>query len=280
MRGKCRQLVAVVICALGVAVFSKVSEAYIFNTINFLGTDRLHDAESEYRLLELATDIVEARQISTHVSMSVKGAYRASLLGQNDANIHLISQATGVGNSLHEKWREISNGSIQLIDWLDEKLRPEYAEAFCEVAAQRLEFHQSLVNVGASDEYMSWAFSSIGGACHEYNTARGAVLSTFRVLGELAQQNATNAIAFLRTLNALPQNEAYVKAGIYGYIFDNLAIRAKKPELFVQDEVFFTGLSRFDIYYEALEQVSREAHTLIPGTHDQEFQTFDLNYTD
>ena len=104
-------------------------------------------------------------------------------------------------------------------------------------------------------------------------------LSTFAILTGMAQTNGRNVSKFFNTLNEVSDEQVFADRGMYGYIFDNLAVRATKPALFVQDEVYFTGLVRFDIFYEALEQVSREAHTRIPGTHDQTFRTFDLKFT-
>lgn len=269
----------VLFCVICVAVLSSTSQARIINSINFLGAHHVHDAEAEYRLLQLAIDIVEARQIGTSFSLNIKGAYRASLLGDMRANFNGLMDARTTGNALRDKWAEVGERSQQIMTWLNGKLRPEYAAAFCEVAQEGSAFQNSLVEMNASESYMGWAFEEIGRSCEQSSSPQEAIFSTFAILKTLAQGNMTNVSRFINALNTLDEDESFRNGGLYGYIFDRLALRAQKPVLFVEDEVYFTGVMRFDIYYEALEQVSREAHTRIPGTHDQTFQIFDLNFT-
>ena len=280
MRTKRLRLIAASICALWMAAFGGASQAHYVNSINFLGARDVHDSEAEYRLLQLATAIVETRQLGAQVSLSVKAAYGASILGNVRSNSAALNQARTHGNALQAKWAEVGQISRDTSSWLDGKLRPEYAEAFCKVARERGSFHNALIEVGASDEYMRWAFDELATACERESSSERAILSTFATLKRMAQRNSRNVSHFFSTLSNVAREEAFASRGMYGYIFDNLAIRATKPALFVQDEVYFTGLVRFDIYYEALEQVSREAHTRIPGTHDQTFRTFDLMFTE
>ena len=279
MRTKHLRLIAVSICALCTTAFGGAGQAHYVNSINFLGAGDVHDSEAEYRLLKLATAIVETRQLGAQVSLSVKAAYGASILGNIRSSSAALNQARTHGNALHDKWAEVGQIAQDTAQWLDRKLRPEYAKAFCKVAGEKGSFHKSLIEVGASDDYMSWAFDELANACGQESSSEKAVLSTFAILTGMAQTNGRNVSKFFNTLNEVSDEQVFADRGMYGYIFDNLAVRATKPGLFVQDEVYFTGLVRFDIFYEALEQVSREAHTRIPGTHDQTFRTFDLKFT-
>lgn len=274
------RLLASAICACVVSAYAGDSQAKFINSINFLGAHQRYDAEAEYRLLQLGIAIVEAGQVGALVSLSVKGAYGASILGNVQSNSVALNQARNHGNALRTKWAEVDKLSRDTATWLNEKLRPEYADAFCSVVGEGGDFQSSLIDAGASEEYMNWAFEIIGNECQKNSSTQSAVLSAFGILGRFARTNADNVSVFFSKLNEISENdEAFINRGMYGYIFENLAIRGEKPVLFVLDEIYFTGLTRFNIFYEALEQVSREAHTRIRGTHDQTFQTFNLQFT-
>ena len=268
------------------AVSFDVSYARIINSINFLGAHALHDSEAEYRLLQLGEAIIEAQRTSTDFSLSIKGAYGESILGNVDASMDRLTQAQETGELLQNRWFHVSDVSLQTMAWLTGKLRDDYAVAFCTVATETSEepnlhlLHLSLTDIGASADYMLWAFNQISASCNQSESPQEAILSAFSNLSTLASVNLQNALTFITTLQSAMNEPSFRQHGLYGHIFDKLALQAEKPAIFVSDEVYFTGVSRFEIYYEALEQVAREAHTLIPNTHDQIFQTFNMIFTD
>ena len=66
---------------------------------------------------------------------------------------------------------------------------------------------------------------------------------------------------------------------LHTHIYDYLGKRAEKPTLFTLDECYYSCVTDFEIYYEAYEQISRHAHTLVPGTHAASVRFFDLTFT-
>ena len=82
---------------------------------------------------------------------------------------------------------------------------------------------------------------------------------------------------FLSHLRDLSRDSDFL---LFKHVFQCLAVEARKPDLFVLDEKCFLAVNRFEILYEAVEQITREAHTLIPGSHNQVYKNFDLKFTE
>ena len=151
-------------------VCTEFSSAELINTINFFGVNPKQDAEAEYRLHELGIDIVEAKRASTEVSLSMKHAYGASILG--DIGTEHLENVDQRGQLLSMQWRHVAETSQQLQIWLTGKLRSDYSEAFCLVAKGDTDIVGSLIEVGASDFNQVWAFDHVGDLCREYDSPR------------------------------------------------------------------------------------------------------------
>ena len=65
----------------------------------------------------------------------------------------------------------------------------------------------------------------------------------------------------------------------YQHIFDSLAVNGEKPRLYALDERYFAAQNEFEITYEAVEQIARHAHTIVPETHSNSPEYFDLKFT-
>ncbi len=256
------------------------AHARIINSINFTGVDRKFDTEAEYRLLQFAQSIVISRREETEFSLAIKKAYGASILGDRQSHDELLKTAEVAATKLKRAWSNVAQQSESLQNWLNGRLRPEYAEAFKKVVGTRKILQSRLIKEGASAQYIDWAFVELEDLYEKKKlNPSNAIIETFGMLKAIALENVKHVGSFMLSLNKAKDFEEFQKNGLYGHIFDFIAIRADKPDIFTKDETYFTGVIKFDILYEAFEQVSREAHKLVPGTHDLEFSTFDLQFT-
>lgn len=270
-----RLLVSVCTIVACVAVAILTSRAHYVNSINFLGAKHAVDPESEFRLMQLGRVIVEAKRADTDVSLAVKDAYAASILGDKSAHDANIAEAQRLGTMAQRQWASVAQNISEVVTWLDGNLRKEYTEAFKKIALSK-DFHSELVTKGISSRDMKWAFDRIAKICSETGDGTQAILKCLLELKKLAEETSEASVKFTQHLGKITNEPKFT---LYRHIFDNLAIRAKKPELFSLDEGYFVKNNEFLVFYEAVEQVSREAHTIVPGTHDQKFETFDLKFT-
>jgi len=268
-------VVAVLLSVLVVIVV----DARIVNSINFTGAKARFDTEAEYRLLTLAVSIVEARRADTDLSLAVKNAYGASIIGDKKSHDFQLLSAADASTKLKRAWGNVAREAQSMQKWLEGRLRPEYSEAFKKVAINHVRLHGRLIEEKASGDYMTWAFEEIASYFDGQVDPSQAIIQCFSRLEELAYENVDNVVGFEKSFSVAQETEEFKKNGLHGHIFQYIAIKAEKPDIFTKDEVFFTSIVHFDIFYEALEQISREAHKHVPGTHDLEFDTFDLRLT-
>ena len=256
------------------SLLASVSGHYV-NSINFLGVDSVYDSEAEFRLVQLGKSIVEAKRVSLDVSMSLKDSYAASIQDKESRHASL-TQALAHSTNAKEAWANVAKDFRNTCKWLEGKLRKDYSQAFVEAATVG-NLHSTFVERGVSNDYMASAFENVCVMCEEDTTPEQSVLGCLRHLAEQAEKCAEETGMFTLYLEELQKVEDF---SLYGYIFDHLALRAEKPRLFELDEAYFAAQNEFEITYEAVEQIARHAHTIVPGTHDQSIEFFDLRFTE
>lgn len=245
------------------------------NTINFLGTNREFDSEAEFRLAQLGISIVEAKRTTLDVGISLKTSYTRSI--QDSPSRHTyFTQALANATEAKEAWTNVARNFRDTRRWLEGKLREDYCQAFVQ-AATAADFHTTLTNQGSSIGYMVFAFENVCSICEADVPPTQAVLDCLKQLAEQAERCVEAIDQFTLYLEELQNQEGF---SLYRYIFDHLALQAKKPRLYELDEAYFTVQNEFEITYEAVEQISRHAHTLVPGTHDPDIEFFNLRFTE
>lgn len=245
------------------------------NSINLLGAKHRFDSEAEFRLVQLGNSIVEAKRVSLEVSMSLKASYAKSIQNSESRHVHL-AQALTHATDAKEAWANVAKDFRDTHKWLEGKLREDYSQAFVEVATIG-SLHATLTEQGMSNSYMAFAFENVRSICEDDVPPPQSVLACFELLARQAEKCVDKVAQFILYLEELQRQEGF---SLYGYIFDHLALRAKKPRLFELDEAYFASQNEFEITYEAVEQIARHAHTMVPGTHRQEIEFFDLKFTE
>lgn len=248
---------------------------YFVNTINFTGAQAEYDPEAEFRLAKLGRSIVEAKLVTLNASVSLKTAYAASLRNRESQHSHFV-QTLAHSTEANVAWANVANDFRDTRQWLDGKLRADYSQAFVDAATDR-DLHPNLVGQHVSRDYMAFAFEAVRAICEDNLAPAQVILACFDRLEKLARECAERVNQFTLYIEELQREDDF---SLYGYIFDCLAVRGEKPRLYELDEAYFTVHSEFEITYEAVEQIARHAHTLVPGTHGQEPRFFDLNFTE
>lgn len=246
------------------------------NSVNFLGAAAHVDSEAEYRLIDVGKSIQLAKQATAEASLLMKGSYGQSVSGQILAARSTLDQTMSAGIRAQELWSKVARDFDNTRDWLDGYMRPDYSNAFRKLGKDGAKFHKILVGRGISAPHMKWAFKEIREICEEHSSPE-CVLQCIGHLARLADDLSSVYGQFFVTLQKIRSDEP--EFDMYTYVFDHLALKAEKPELMEVDEAWFVQMSTFDIFYEAVEQLSREAHTLVPGTHDQILERFSLKFT-
>lgn len=243
------------------------------NSINFFGSAINFDAESEYRLALVASSIIEAKRKGNDLSTQVKSSLQASVLGERVACSLQLDSAIVRASDARKAWARLSLELAETRAWHTGKLRPEFAEA-CQQAANDAELHPGLVEAGLSRSYMKWGFDRVRDTINAGATAEAGVLAVFTWLAEQAQKIADSTATFIEALEVVRSSET---PSIYRHLYDTLGVGTCKPDLHNIDEAAFAAVCDFDLVYEAFEQVTRQAHLLIPGTHAG-FNTFDTKF--
>jgi len=207
--------------------------------------------------------------------MSLKASYAASIRNSESRDV-AFAQALVHAADTEEAWANVAKDFLDTRNWLNGKLREDYSQAFVQVAIGNT-LHAQLIKEGTSREYMAVAFERIRSICTENVPPVQAILACFE---QLAEQALICADAIKQFILYSEELQAQNNFSIYRYIFDHLALQAKKPRLFELDEAYFAAQNEFEIFYEAVEQIARQAHTMVPGTHDPEIEYFDLKFTE
>ena len=245
------------------------------NSINFLGAKHRFDSEAEFRLVQLGSSIVEAKRVSLEVSMSLKASYAKSIQNSESRHEHLTQVLTHATDA-KEAWANVAKDFRDTRRWLDGKLREDYSRAFVQAATVG-SLHTALTEQGMSNVYMAFAFENVRSICDDNVPPSQSVLACFELLAGQAERCVNQVAQFILYLEELRRQENF---SLYRYIFHHLALNATKPRLFELDEAYFASQNEFEITYEAVEQIARHAHTMVPGTHSQEITFFDLEFTE
>ena len=246
--------------------------SFYSNIINFFGTNRQFDAEAEFRLAQLGMLIVEAKSLSLDVSRSLKASYIANIQNLTSQHDHLTNTLDHL-TSAQEAWVNVTESFRDNHTWLNGKLRDDYSNAFLEAATVD-NLHSVLVNHGLSNQYTASAFERIRSICEESEDAAQSILDCFEHLAELVERCTEIIIEFRQHLSQL---QAEGNFALYDHIFNSLAVDGEKPRLYELDEIYFAAQNEFEIVYEVVEQIARDAHTRVPGTHGETPQYFNSN---
>lgn len=249
----------------------------LINTMNNLGASFERDSEAEYRLLTLGRKIIDAKKSSTDVSYAVKSSYGSSVIGTALKGRDELIDATKASPRLAHSWAEVAAEMQSVIVWFNGALREDYSEACIQCLTPEYGLFEKLKEKGLTRDYMKWAFEEMRLIAAQHTYPVDALLACYQRISDYAMQCSDAVIAFHDELARLRQEPDFA---LYDYIFDHLALKAEKPKLFELDEAYFAATCTFDIYYEALEQLTRQAHILVPGTHDQKFENFNLKFTE
>ena len=247
------------------------------NTINFLGAAPERDSEAEYRLLRLARNIITTKSASTRFSTAVKASYGSSVRGIAMKGKVELSEAVKFGSGVSYAWAEVAHEISSTMTWFNGALREDYSHAFVKSLSEDEGLFQQLEDAELTHNYMKWAFEEMREISENYSYPVDALIACLDRLRSYALKCKARSEAFNEHLEELYSEPDF---SLYEYIFNHLALQAKKPKLFDLDEAYFAANNAFDIFYEALEQASRHAHTLVPGTHDTKIEFFDLEYSD
>jgi len=246
--------------------------SYFGNIINFFGVNPQFDAEAEFRLAQLGRYIVEAKSLSLDVSRSLKASYIANIQNLTSQHGHLTNALEHLTRA-QEAWLNVADGFRDNHTWLNGRLRVDYSNAFVEAATVD-NLHSALVNQGLSNQYTASAFERIRSICEESEEAAQSILDCFEHLAELAERCAEIITEFRQHLSQL---QAAGNFALYDHIFNALAVDGEKPRLYELDEIYFSAQNEFEIVYEVVEQIARDAHTRVPGTHGEIPQYFNSN---
>lgn len=245
----------------------------VVSSINFLGARHIVDAEAEYRLAHLGRLIMEAKRTTTNLSIDLNVSYSLSITNRIAKDTYLL-QALRSGAEVVDSWALVSREISIDLEWFKNNLRIDYSRAFVWMATEGI--YKYNIYSDLHNNYMSFAFRDIADICRGENPVTSILkcLEKLRDLVDILVERSKEVVQYLEEL------QRQEKFSLYRYVFDHLAIQAVKPKLFDLDEAYFTALSTFDIFYEALKQLARLAHTYVPGTHNRAFEFFDLRFTE
>ena len=248
----------------------------IVNTINNLGAAAHVDAEAEFRLLRLAKNIVNAKKATTNLSFAVKGSYGSSVLNVGDKGRIELLDSVKLGPTVQNAWADVAFEMEKVMNWFNSALREDYSQAFVDSLSDKENLFENLQNNTLTRGYMKWAFDEMKEICSKYDYPVDGIIACYKRVRDYAEICQDAIAKFNKYLEQLYKKPNF---SLYDYIFEHLALKAEKPKLFELDEAYFAAMCSFDIYYEALEQTTRHAHTLIPETHDDTLEHFDLKFT-
>lgn len=259
---------------------STSANAYFANIINLFGVNPKHDAESEYRLLLLGKSIVETRLADAEVSIALKSMYGAGNTKFSSGN-ELMSNVNDKLIVAYDSWLNVGYNIKTIREWAFSKYREDYAEAFCQIISDASSF-VTIMNERRTDaDYLMSRYDAISKNCQAADNPARAIDLSLGNLEDQALEAAETILLFKTELSSvISRSESFVEdAGIYGHIYERLALNGAKPEILNLDEKVFIAVTNFYLQYEALEQVSREAHTLSIGGHGPEIERFDGKWT-
>lgn len=257
--------------------FAPPALSYFLNTANFFGSNPASDAEAEYRLLELARAIVDTRITDGEASINIKRMYGAGNMGA--ATPDLVYPALSALTNAQEKWTAVAYHLSNTRVWLTPRIRPEFAEAYCKAVSNVDEFKTLMMSRNTGSDILTPEYKIMSDGCGTSPGPIQAIDAAFAALETKAKTVADTVAAFKSSLLAASYRAENAPTGIYGVIYQDLALGEKKPDMYNLDEAVFIAASDFYIAYEALEQVTREAHLLDTGEHDSEIKTFQGPYT-
>lgn len=258
-------------------LYPSASTAYFVNTANFFGSNPASDAEAEYRLLELARAIVDTRIADGEASIAVKQMYGAGNMGS--ATPDLVYPAMAALANAQEKWLSVAYHISNTRVWLMPRVRPEYAQAYCQAISSPDEFQTLMISRNTGSELLLPEYKLLGEGCSGSADPMAAIDAMFASLEAKAKIAADAAAAFKASLFTTARRAEDAGTGIYGIIYQELALGEKKPDFYSLDKSMFIAVTGFYLAYEAMEQVTREAHLIDTGEHDTEIKVFSGPYT-